>query len=78
MESLRDVLVDSRGRPCPLPVIDLARAILTVEPGGTVRVLTDDPAAANDIPAWCRMRGQVLDRVDDEGDHQAFTVIRRA
>jgi tRNA 2-thiouridine synthesizing protein A len=21
-------------------------------------VLADDPAAANDIPAWCRLRGQ--------------------
>jgi tRNA 2-thiouridine synthesizing protein A len=23
-----------------------------------LRVLADDPAAANDIPAWCRMRDQ--------------------
>jgi len=23
-----------------------------------LRVLADDPAAAVDIPAWCRMRGQ--------------------
>ena len=48
--------VDSRGRRCPLPVIDLARAILTVAPGEVVAVLADDPAAATDIPAWCRMR----------------------
>ncbi len=26
--------------------------------GEIVRVLADDPAAANDIPAWCRMKGQ--------------------
>jgi tRNA 2-thiouridine synthesizing protein A len=26
--------------------------------GEVVRVLADDPAAANDIPAWCRMKGQ--------------------
>ena len=25
-----------------------------------LRVLADDPAAANDIAAWCRMRGQEL------------------
>ncbi|GIE84798.1 hypothetical protein Are01nite_12780 [Actinoplanes regularis] len=28
--------------------------------GEIVRVLADDPAAANDIPAWCRMKGQEL------------------
>ncbi|MEV4637353.1 sulfurtransferase TusA family protein [Actinoplanes sp. NPDC049548] len=50
--------VDSRGRRCPLPVIDLAKRMPTVPVGEVVRVLADDPAAANDIPAWCRMKGQ--------------------
>ena len=50
--------VDSRGRRCPLPIIDLAKKIPTVPVGEIVRVLADDPAAANDIPAWCRMKGQ--------------------
>jgi tRNA 2-thiouridine synthesizing protein A len=50
--------IDSRGRRCPLPIIDLARAFPGVEVGGTVRVLADDPAAANDVPAWCRLKGQ--------------------
>jgi tRNA 2-thiouridine synthesizing protein A len=26
--------------------------------GAVLRVLADDPAAANDIPAWCRMKRQ--------------------
>ncbi|RSM58668.1 aminotransferase [Actinoplanes sp. ATCC 53533] len=50
--------VDSRGRRCPLPIIDLARRMPSVAVGAVVRVLADDPAAANDIPAWCRMKGQ--------------------
>ena len=50
--------VDSRGRRCPLPIIDLARRMPSVPVGAVVRVLADDPAAANDIPAWCRMKGQ--------------------
>jgi tRNA 2-thiouridine synthesizing protein A len=51
------VIVDSRGRRCPLPVIDLAKAIRDVAVGEVITVLADDPAAATDIPAWCRMRG---------------------
>jgi cysteine desulfurase len=50
--------LDCLGRPCPVPVIELARAILTVAIGETVEVLSDDPAARVDIPVWCRMRGQ--------------------
>jgi tRNA 2-thiouridine synthesizing protein A len=52
-----DLLLDSRGRRCPLPVIDLARALPGVPVGGVLAVLADDPAAAVDIPAWCRLRG---------------------
>ncbi|WP_305786206.1 sulfurtransferase TusA family protein [Symbioplanes lichenis] len=51
-------VVDSRGRRCPLPIIDLAKALPGVEVGGMIRVLADDPAAANDIPAWCRLKQQ--------------------
>ena len=48
--------IDAIGRMCPLPVIELARHIVDVEIGDVVEVLSDDPAAATDIPAWCRMR----------------------
>jgi len=51
-------ILDCRGQRCPLPVIALARRLPEVAVGGTVRVLADDPAAATDIPAWCRLRGQ--------------------
>ena len=68
--------VDSRGRACPLPVIDLAKAMATVEVDDVVVVLADDPAAAADIPAWCRMRGQQLESVEELDDHTAYAVRR--
>lgn len=49
--------VDSRGKRCPAPVIDLARAMVDAAEDEVVDVLADDPAAATDIPAWCRLRG---------------------
>ena len=52
--------LDCRGMLCPLPVIKLAKALPTVRVGDTITVLADDPAAAVDIPAWCRMRSQEL------------------
>ena len=53
-----NVDLDCRGLLCPLPVIKLAKTLPTVAVGDTVTVLADDPAAATDIPAWCRMRSQ--------------------
>ena len=52
--------LDCRGMLCPLPVIMLAKQMADVAVGDTVTVLADDPAAAIDIPAWCRMRSQEL------------------
>ncbi|MFE8943497.1 cysteine desulfurase/sulfurtransferase TusA family protein [Streptomyces sp. NPDC007856] len=53
-----EVLVDSLGKRCPIPVIELAKVFGQVPVGGIVRVLSDDEAARLDIPAWCEMRGQ--------------------
>ena len=51
-------VLDCRGQRCPLPIIELARALPALPIGSVLRVLADDPAAAVDVPAWCRMRGQ--------------------
>lgn len=52
------LVLDCRGQRCPLPVIELARRIADVPPGGLVALEADDPAAATDVPAWCRLRAQ--------------------
>jgi tRNA 2-thiouridine synthesizing protein A len=51
-------VLDCLGQRCPLPVIALARRLPDLPVGAVLRVLADDPAAATDIPAWCRMRDQ--------------------
>ncbi|AKH81981.1 cysteine desulfurase [Streptomyces sp. CNQ-509] len=53
-----ELVVDARGRRCPVPVIELAKVFDRVPVGGTALVLSDDEAARLDIPAWCEMRGQ--------------------
>ncbi|MEU2930974.1 aminotransferase class V-fold PLP-dependent enzyme [Streptomyces sp. NPDC007251] len=71
-----EVLVDSLGKRCPIPVIELAKVFGQVPVGGTVRVLSDDEAARLDIPAWCEMRGQ--EYVGEEpADRGAAYVVRR-
>ena len=50
--------LDCRGMPCPRPIIELAKAFGSVQPGEVIGVVADDPAARVDVQAWCRMRGQ--------------------
>ena len=72
-----DLLLDCRGMRCPLPVIELARRIGEVEVGRVVAVLADDPAAAADIPAWCRLRGQEYEGAGEAVDGTPSFLVRR-
>ncbi|MFI9783703.1 cysteine desulfurase/sulfurtransferase TusA family protein [Kitasatospora sp. NPDC051984] len=51
------LVLDTLGKRCPLPIIELAKRIPAVAPGGRIAVLSDDEAARHDIPAWCDMCG---------------------
>ena len=69
-----EAVVDARGERCPLPVIRLARAVSEGPGLRVVTVLATDPAAAHDVPAWCRMRGHRFVEARAEADHTAYVV----
>lgn len=72
-----DLEIDCRGMICPRPVIELARHVEDVPPGGLVAVVADDAAAAYDVPAWCRMRGHEYVGADHAEDGVARYLVRR-
>lgn len=71
------VELDCRGLRCPMPVIELARAVDQVPAGGLVAVLATDAAAMSDIPAWCRMRGHELVGTEPAADGATRYLVRR-
>jgi tRNA 2-thiouridine synthesizing protein A len=71
------VILDARGRRCPLPILDLARHITDVDVGATITVEADDPAARPDIQAWCRMRGHEYTGASIASDGTPAYTIRR-
>ena len=50
-------IVDNRGMLCAQGILRLMRTMLTVAPEGVIKVLSTDPAAEHDYPAWCRTTG---------------------
>ena len=51
-----DLELDERGQLCPHPVIELGKAAQALESGAIITVVTDDPAALSDVPAWVRLQ----------------------
>ncbi|GAA4095263.1 sulfurtransferase TusA family protein [Nocardioides kongjuensis] len=69
--------IDCRDLPCPRPVIELAKALPSVEVGELLAVVARDPAARHDVPAWCRMRGQEYVGEERAADGAPRYVVRR-
>lgn len=69
--------LDLRGLRCPLPLLRLKQALhlrATAEP---LLVLTSDPGALRDIPAFLRQAGHTLESTEREADGARF-VLRKA
>ena len=56
--------VDARGRPCPWPIIELAKA-LKIHP--QVELWADDPAARADLESFCAATGARTSDLRKEG-----------
>lgn len=66
-------LVDARGKACPAPIIELAKA-LREHP--EVELWADDPAARGDLDAFVAATGHVLALVDRAKRHLRALVRR--
>ena len=70
--------VDLRGYQCPLPVLKTRNRMRKLAEGERMVVLTDDPLAGIDIPAYCNEYDQVLiEQKAGEGTEIRFVLERR-
>jgi radical SAM protein with 4Fe4S-binding SPASM domain len=51
---------DGMGQACVELLLTMAQQVRAMEPGEILKVVTDDPAAREDLGAWCRMTGNEL------------------
>ena len=72
-----DLVVDARGLLCPLPLLRARRAIESLQPGGVLLLLADDPALRRDLGPWSEREGhEVLTSTWEDGTCR--TLLRRA
>ena len=73
----REIEVDAIGLLCPLPVLRVQRRMRQLEPGDTIRLIADDPAAIVDVPHYCDEQGHELVRHEEHVGKNVF-VIRKS
>ena len=73
-----ETTLDARGRRCPQPIVDLARAVAGAAVGDEVLVLSDDLAFPLDLRAWCAGTGHELLDLRSEGRVHRARIRKRA
>lgn len=71
-----DEVFDGMGQACVDLLLPMARQVKALAPGAVLRVVTDDPAAREDLGAWCRMTGNELVSVERKEGYATFFVRR--
>jgi tRNA 2-thiouridine synthesizing protein A len=61
-------VVDCQGVQCPMPVIKIAQAIQTIEPGQVIELLATDAGVDPDMHAWTKRTGNELLGIEKDGD----------
>jgi tRNA 2-thiouridine synthesizing protein A len=76
-QHVSEVLVDARGRPCPVPIIELAKAVRASAPGQVLELWATDRAVEADLRAWCEGSGhELLSQQEREGTYRARVRVR--
>lgn len=70
--------LDTSGRPCPIPIIELSLAIRRMPVGAWIELVSTDPAVHSDLRAWCESSGNELLSFRSEGERYVATVVKRA
>ena len=74
---MSDTILDLRGLRCPMPVLKTRQRLRKLSAGEELQVLTDDPLAGLDIPAFCNEQQQELvEQIAEDGDVNRFTIRR--
>lgn len=63
--SERELIVDCRGETCPVPLVEVRKAVRNGRPGDVVRVLGTHPASRREIPMAAKALGLTVET--DEG-----------
>jgi TusA-related sulfurtransferase len=61
------VRVDTSGALCPMPILEIAKAMRRLAPGTLVELISTDPGLEADLPAWCEATGHPLVRLERQG-----------
>jgi tRNA 2-thiouridine synthesizing protein A len=69
--------LDASGLNCPLPLLRLKKALMTMSSGDVVKVIATDPAAHLDFGVYSNQTGHQIIQLIRKSDKQIFYVKKK-
>ena len=70
----KEIMLDTRGLACPLPLLKLKQALQSMEAGECVCVLATDPASTLDFGVFAEQMGHRIVEQDADGGEYRFLI----
>ncbi|AIQ64125.1 MULTISPECIES: sulfurtransferase TusA family protein [Paenibacillus] len=68
-----DIVVDTKGMACPLPIVKAKKALDGLESGQVMEVQSTDKGSINDFQAWVKQtKHELLKHEEDNGIYKFF------
>jgi len=69
--------IDAAGLMCPLPLLRLKKALITIESGDVIKIIATDPAAHLDFGVFVNQSGhQIIDMIKQD-NKQTFYIQKK-
>ena len=78
MSEAATVTLDVSGLPCPAPLLGAKKLIDDLQPGQTLRLISDCPGTADDLFSWAKVTGNVVLGSEKLGTGKSAYLIQRA
>lgn len=73
---MADVVLDTKGLNCPLPILKTKKALQGLQPGQVLEILATDPGSVADFQAFCRQTGNELVESSQQDNVYKFLIKR--
>jgi len=72
-----DFTLDCYGLLCPMPIFKASQKIKELETGQVLEIISTDDRIKSDIKAWCEKTENELLKIDEVGDGEYHTFVRK-
>lgn len=74
---IADLVVDTKGMSCPMPIVKAKKGIDTLESGQIMQLESTDKGSVNDFQGWVKQGNHELLKVEEDNGVYRFFVKKR-